>query len=453
MRHPIRDRKRIPEACAPRGQALSALLLTILCAAAASGDTPAQNAEKPLITFIRSEEPRAIRLLEEIVNINSGTMNFAGVRKVGDVVRPRFDALGFKTTWIDGTPFGRAGHLVAERKGRGPHVLLIGHLDTVFEPNHPFQRFERVDANTARGPGTADMKGGIIVGLAALAALNEVKALDRLHLTVILHGDEEDSGAPLALARATIIEAAKAADIAIGLENGADDPATAVTARRSSGRWQVKVTAKSAHSSQIFSDDVGAGAIYEVSRILNAFYEELRGEQYLTFNPGLVVGSTQVDYTPEPLSGAASGKDNIIAPQAIASGDLRAITLQQIADTQERMRKIVAAHLPHTTAEITFDNGYPPMAPSEGNRRLLSMYDQVSRDLGYGAVAAVDPRRAGAADISFAADHVDMAIDGLGLLGGGSHTPEEFADLRTFQIQAQRLAVLLFRLGRRGDSE
>ena len=87
-----------------------------------------------------------------------------------------------------------------------------------------------------------------------------------------------------------IIEAAKAADIAIGLENAADDPATAVTARRSSGRWQVKVTAKSAHSSQIFSDDVGAGAIYELSRILNAFYEELRGEQYLTFNPGLVVG-------------------------------------------------------------------------------------------------------------------------------------------------------------------
>jgi glutamate carboxypeptidase len=112
------------------------------------------------------------------------------------------------------------------------------------------------------------------------------------------------------------------------------------------------------------------------------------------------------------------------------------------------MQKIVDAHLPGTTAKITFTDGYPPMAPTPGNQRLLSLYDAVSRGLGFGPVTAVDPRDAGAADISFAADHVNMAIDGLGLLGGGSHTPDEFADLRTFQIQAQRLAVLLLRLSR-----
>lgn len=88
------------------------------------------------------------------------------------------------------------------------------------------------------------------------------------------------------------------------------------------------------------------------------------------------------------------------------------------------------------------------MTPTEGNTRLLSLYDAVSRDLGFGRVSAANPRRAGAADISFAADHVEMAIDGLGLLGGKAHTPEEFADLRTLQIQAQRLAVLLHRLGK-----
>lgn len=429
----------------------SAFLLLALSFAPAYGDTPQRTVEESLVAFVKADEPRAITLLEEIVNVNSGTMNLVGVRKVGDMLRPRFDTLGFTTKWVDGAAFGRAGHLVAERKGKGPHVLLIGHIDTVFEPNHPFQRFERVDRNIARGPGAADMKGGIVVGLTALGALKQANALDDLHITVVLHGDEEDSGAPLELARATLIEAAQAADIAIGLENADDDPATAVTARRSSGRWQLKVAARSAHSSQIFMDDTGAGAIYEMARILNAFYEELRSEQYLTFNPGLVIGSTQVEYTPEPLSASASGKDNIIAPEAIASGDLRAITPQQIKQTQERMRKIVAAHLPHTTAEITFHDGYPPMAPSDGNRRLLSMYDHVSRDLGFGPVAAVDPRRAGAADVSFAADHVEMAIDGLGLLGGGSHTAEEYADLRTFQIQAQRLAVLLYRLGRSPD--
>ena len=425
------------------------ILLIAFMSQAAAGKTPPDRSERALVEYVRSQQAPATQLLEKVVNINSGTMNFAGVRAVGEAFKPHFEALGFQTRWVDGAAFGRSGHLVAEHKGRGPHVLLIGHLDTVFEPDSPFQRFERVDENIVRGPGTADMKGGVVVALGALGALKQIGALDRLHITVVLHGDEEDSGAPLAAARATLIDAAKAADIAIGLENAADDPKTAVTGRRSSGRWQIKATGKTAHSSQVFTDEVGAGAIYEIARILNGFYTELQGEELLTFNPGLVIGSTQVEYVPEPLQGKASGKDNIVAPLAIASGDLRAITPEQITRTQEKMRAIVSRHLPQTSAEITFDEGYPPMAPTPGNARLLAMYDEVSKDLGFGPVTAVNPRRAGAADVSFAADHVDMAIDGLGLLGGDAHTPAEFADLRTFQIQAQRLAVLLYRLGKK----
>jgi glutamate carboxypeptidase len=425
------------------------VLVLLVC----SGAPPAEAArttriEKDLVAYIRTQQEPAIALLEQSVNINSGTMNFAGVRAVAEVFRPRFEALGFQTQWIDGKPFGRAGHLLAVHEGRGKHVVLIGHLDTVFEPNHPFQRAERTDANTLRGPGTADMKGGIVVALTALEALKKVGALDALRITVVLHGDEEDAGEPLSAARATLIGAAKGADVAIGLENAADDPATAVTARRSSGRWQIRASGRTEHSSQIFTEEVGAGAIYELARILNGFYTELRGDEFLTFNPGLIAGSTQVEYVPEPLQARISGKDNIIAPIAIASGDLRAISPQQIVDTQRRMREIVAAHLPHTDAQITFDDSYPPMAPTDGNARLLGMYDQVSQDLGFGAVSAVNPRRAGAADISFVANEVGMALDGMGLLGGGSHTPNEFADLRTLQIQAQRLAVLLYRLGK-----
>lgn len=406
--------------------------------------------EKALVAHVNANEKGHIALLEQIVTVNSGTMNFAGVRQVGDMLRPRFEALGFQVKWVDGTPFGRAGHLIATRAGRGPHVLLIGHIDTVFEPDHPFQKWERVDANIVRGPGTADMKGGIIVGLAALDALREAKLLDSLRITVVLHGDEEDSGRPLDLARRDLIEAAKAADIAIGLENAANDPKTAVTARRSSTSWIVKVTAKSAHSSGIFAEGVGAGAAYELGRILNGFYQEVRGAEFVTFNPGLIASSTQVDFKREPLGATLAGKNNIIAPLAIASGDLRTLTMQELEETRAKMRKVVEnGNLPHTSAEISFTDSYPPMAPTEGNRKLLSLYDAVSRDLGFGPVTAVNPRNAGAADISFAADHVEMAIDGLGLLGGGSHTPEEFADLRTYKIQSQRLAVLLYRLGKK----
>jgi glutamate carboxypeptidase len=435
MRHPV---------CAV------SLLLASFCGTALAA--PRDKSETAMVEYVKTQQEPAIQLLETVANINSGTMNFAGVRKTGDVFEPRFAALGFKTQWIDGTPFGRAGHLVAHRqgkaKGKGKHILLIGHLDTVFEPGSPFQKYRRVDANIASGPGTADMKGGIIVALVALAALDKVKALDTLEITVVLHGDEEDSGAPLDLARKTLIDAAKAADIAIGLENAADNPATAVTARRSSGHWEVTATGVTSHSSQIFTEDVGAGAIYELSRILNAFYTELSGEEFLTFNPGLIVGGAQVDFKTEPLQGSASGKDNIVVPKAVASGDLRCLTVAQRDKAKETMRRIVAAHLPKTSAEIVFDDGYPPMAPTEGNAKLLGIYDSVSRDLGFGSVTAVNPRKAGAADVSFAADYVDMAIDGLGLLGGGSHTDKEFADLRNFQVQSQRLAVLLYRLGK-----
>jgi glutamate carboxypeptidase len=382
-------------------------------------------AERALVKRVQAQQDSSIALLEEIVNINSGTMNFAGVRRVADVLRPRFEALGFTVRWENGAAFGRAGHLIAEHPGRGRHVLLIGHLDTVFEPNHPFQRFQRVDA---------------------LTALKETKALDGMHITMLMIGDEEDSGRPIEAARASLVAAAKAADVAIGLENGADDPKTALTARRGYTGWQIDVKARSAHSSQIFTDEVGAGAIYELARILHTFYDELHGEELLTFNPGLIAGSTQLNFDPKVLHAETFGKDNIVAPVAVATGDLRTISTEQLERTKERMRKIVAASLPGAASTITFSDGGVPMPPSDGNRKLLSMYDAVSRDLGFGPVTAVDPRRAGAADISYAAPYVEMAIDGIGLLGHGNHTPDEVADLRTFPIQSERLAVLLLRL-------
>ena len=421
------------------------VLLALACVAGSASAAPSA-AERAHVKRVQVQQEPAIALLEQIVNINSGTMNFAGVRKVADVLGPRFAALGFKLRWEDGAAFGRAGHLIAEHPGRGRHILLIGHLDTVFEPNHPFQKFERIDAQTVRGPGTSDMKGGLVVALAALTALEETKALDGMHITMVMIGDEEDAGRPIEAARASLVEAAKAADVAIGLENGADDPKTALTARRGYTGWQIDVKARSSHSSQIFTDEVGAGAIYELARILHTFYDQMHGEELLTFNPGLAAGSTQVKFDPQMLHAEAFGKDNIVAPVAVATGDLRTISAEQLERTKERMRKIVAASLPQTSATITFSDSGPPMPPTEGNRKLLSMYDAVSRDLGFGPVTAVDPRRAGAADISYAADQVEMAIDGIGLLGRGNHTPDEVADLRTFPIQSQRLAVLLLRL-------
>lgn len=410
-----------------------------------ASQSPLTPAERAITASIDRNNVDALALLERLVNINSGTMNFAGVRQVGDVLRQQFDALGFKTRWVDGTPFGRAGHLIAEHPGSGPKILLIGHLDTVFEPSSPFQRFERLNDSTARGPGIIDMKGGDVIMLHALRALKEAGVLDRMNVTAVFTGDEEDAGDPQSLARAALVEASRGAALALGFEDGAGDPRTAVVARRSAGSWTLRVKGTPAHSSQIFTPEVGAGAIYEASRILHEFYTTLSKEQYLTFNPGLIVGGTSTKVDTTGTVGSAAGKRNVVAEFAEVSGDLRALTPEQLEKARATMREIVARHLPRTSAEITFDDGYPPMAPTAGNQRLLAMYNQASRDLGLGPVEGVDPSRAGAADVSFVARNVPMIIDGIGLSGRDGHTVNETADLRMLPAQTKRAALVLYR--------
>lgn len=406
------------------------------------------RAERAIVRAVDQRRDAAVALLERVVNLNSGTLNLPGVRAVGDVFRAELDALGFTTRWVDGAPFGRAGHLVAEHGTRGPRVLLIGHLDTVFEPDSPFQRFERLDDSTARGPGVIDMKGGDVVIVEALRAMREAGVLDELRIRIVMTGDEERTGRPLAAARAALIEAAEWADIALAFEDGAADYRTAVTARRGSTSWDLRVTGRAAHSSQIFREDVGAGAIFEAARILQRFHAELSAVPYLTFNPGVILGGTEVAYDAAQARGSAFGKNNVVAEHVVVSGDLRTLSAEQLAEARTRMLAIAAEHLPHTAAELTFTDSYPPFAPSEGNGRLLAMFDQVSRDLGFGPVVAVDPRAAGAADISFTAGLVEMALDGLGTGGADDHTARETIDLRTLSIQAKRVAVLLHRLRR-----
>jgi glutamate carboxypeptidase len=423
------------------------VLLTVFSMQPSSGLTPDERA---LATYVDAHNLEAVALLERVVNINSGTQNLAGVQEVGRVFRAEFDALGFTTRWVDGAAFKRAGHLVADHPGPGPRILLIGHLDTVFEKDSPFQKFERIDERTARGPGIIDMKGGDVVMLAALKALHASGALKNMNVIAFMTGDEEDSGEPLSAARAALIEAANGADLAIGFEDGPADPKLAVTARRGTTGWEVRVTGKPSHSSQIFREDVGFGAAYEVARILNTFREQMAGEAHLTFNPGVMLSGTTVEFDSVQLRGSAFGKTNVVAEHAVVSGDLRALSREQFDRAKQAMTRIVAASLPHTSATITFDEGYPPMAPTEGNARLLAMYDHASRDLGFGTVTAVSPDRAGAADVSFVASSVKTIIDGVGLMGHGDHTVAETADLATLPSQTKRMAVLLHRIVKAG---
>jgi glutamate carboxypeptidase len=393
-----------------------------------------------------------LALLERAVNVNSGTMNLAGVREVGELFAKELDALGFRTRWVDGAAWGRAGHLLASRGSRGPKVVLVGHLDTVFEPDSPFQRFRRLDDSTASGPGATDMKGGNVVLLLALRALREQGVLDRLRVEVVLTGDEERPGSPIEAARADLLRAAEGASAAIGFEDGDGDPRHVVVARRGSSGWTLRVRGTPSHSSQVFREDVGPGAVLEAARLLQQFRDSLGFEPYLTFNPGLIVGGTAIAHDSASARGTAFGKSNVVAESTIVTGDLRTLTREQLARARATMERIVAAASPRTWASIRFSDSYPPLAPRDGNRRLLAMLDRASRDLGLGPLEPVDPSRAGAADVSFLDGLVPMVVDALGLKGLGGHTVQETARLQTLAWQAKRVAVTLARLEREARS-
>ena len=406
------------------------------------------RAEQRVRTGVAAAREEQITYLQRVVDIPSSTLNFEGVRKVGAVFRASLDSLGFTTNWV-AVPdaVGRAGHLVAEHRGRSGAVrlLLIGHLDTVVEPPGGGANFAREDS-TARAIGGADMKGGDVVILYALKALEAAGALRDLNITIVFTGDEEHPGEPLADARRALIEAAQHSDVALAFEAGNRSDVT--VARRGASAWRVTATGRQAHSAGVFGEAAGYGAIYEVARILDAFRTQLVGEQYLTFNAATVVGGTDVTYDTVAISGTAASKLNIIPPRAIAHGDLRFISSEQLDRTRERMRSIVAQHLPGTDATIVFRDEYPAMSPTPGNARLLAVYDSASQALGYGPVAALDPGRRGAGDISFVAPLID-GLDGLGALGSGSHAPGERVHLKSLGMQTERAAVLLYRLGRR----
>jgi glutamate carboxypeptidase len=424
--------------------------LALLASAPASAAL--SPAEQTMVRTVDAEQAQTVAMLQRWVDQNSGTMNIAGVEAVRRMVEPEFRALGFTTQWIDMSAAKRAGHLVARHAGKknGKRLLLIAHLDTVFEADSPFQRWVR-QGDQGHGPGAGDDKGGIAVIVAALRAMKAAGTLKDANITVFLTGDEEDAGSPLSISRRDLVAEGKKADVALDFEdlsqqdgpNGPVDMGS--TARRSAGSWTLTVTGRSAHSAGVGANDYGA--IYELARIIDQFRRELP-EDKLTYNVGLVGGGQTVALDPAKIRLEATGKTNIIAASAVARGDLRAISQDQIDRVRAKMRAIVGQSLAGAKAEISFDeDGYPPMPPTAGNRALLAKLNVVNGDMGLAQMGELDPARRGAGDISFVAADVDGLV-GLGPASDGSHTDKEVVDIPSIAKQAKRAAILMSRLAR-----
>ncbi|KLU35319.1 peptidase M20 [Massilia sp. WF1] len=415
--------------------------------------------EQRIVAEVHAHAPQALELLRQSVLINSGTMNHQGVRAVGKLFRDQFDELGFKTRWIEMPPeMRRAGHLLAEREsgqrqGGGKRLLLLGHLDTVFEPGNATPAWEPQagpdgKVSQIRGQGVADMKGGDVIMIEALRALQRAGVLDGARIAVVLTGDEENAGNPKSVARGDMVELAKRSDVALSFESsmpGKNGVPAATVGRRSSGSFDLEVKARQGHSMAVFGAN-GYGAVYEAARILDAFRQQVV-EPGLTFNPGVILGGTEVSFDEAGSRGSAFGKTNIIANTVTVKGDLRALDPAQRDRAQARMREIVAHSLPGASAKIDFRESYPPMAVTPGNLKVLAQYSQASQDAGLGPIDVVPPESRGAGDIQFAAPHVD-SLDGLGAGGSGTHSPNESLDVASIERGAIRAALLMYRLTR-----
>lgn len=403
--------------------------------------------EQQLIQLIKQQMPQTIDLLKQSVNINSGTFHINGVKAVGELYARELRALGFTVEWIAmPDSLKRAGHLVAYRKGKkGKKLFLIGHLDTVFEPDMPANPFTMLNDSTATGQGVNDMKGGDVLIIAALKAMHQLRMLDETTITVYMTGDEENAGYPREISRGDFIARAKEHDIALAFET-ATNLNTIATARRGASGWHLEVEGRQAHSSGVFGA-AGYGAIYEAARIVNSFRETLSKEQYLTFNPGLFMGGSELTYQDAAQSGTVSGKTNIISPKTVVIGDLRFISETQKEAARNTMRQIVSQSLPGTKASIRFSDGIPAMSPTEGNAKLSVQLSAVSEAMGLGKVNPGNPGSRGAGDISYVAQYVDC-LDGLGASGRGAHAPGETINLKEYPLLIQRTAVFLYRLTR-----
>ena len=423
--------------------ALAAAVLALPIRAAELNPT-----EHRIVAEVRAWSGEALGLLERSARINSGTMNVAGVRAVGEVFAKEFEQIGMRTAWLDmPADMRRAGHLVALSEGKqGKRLLLLGHLDTVFEPDAPGPLWER-EGEYARGQGVGDMKGGNVVVVAALRALHRVGALGNTRITVMFTGDEEDAGEPRSVSRRDMVELAKRSDIALGFEGTVTDQgqATATVGRRATASFDLEVKARQGHSQGVFGPG-GFGAVYEAARFLDGFRRQVV-EPGLTFNPGVILGGTDVAYDEAKAGGTAAGKTNVIANTVTIKSDLRYLDYAQRDRAQAKMREIVGQSLPGASATISFRDSYPPMAVTPGNLKLLDLYSQASSDAGLGSIAALPATARGAGDIQFVAPYVD-SLDGLGASGAGAHSPAERVELASIERAAIRTALLIYRLTR-----
>lgn len=379
------------------------------------------GAERAVVEWLAGQEQAMLKLLETLVNTDSGSHDKAGVDAVGAHIRGFLDSHGIASEVMPDATFGDAIAATVGRGGNRP-ILLMGHRDTVFPKGEPARRPFRIEGDRAYGPGVADMKAGLVMNCFVLAALGKFGGANS-PVTALFTGDEE-IGSPFS--RTVIERHARAARAVFNSEPGRARGA-AVTGRKGGVFMRFDITGKAAHSGANF--EVGISAINELAHkilALNALCDLSRG---ITLNVGVVAGGQTV---------------NTIAPSARGEVDLRFVTPADRAATMAKVEAIMAtAHVPGTETRLEITGEFLPLVETAAGKALYEHYAAGLREQGHETKALFT---GGCADSGFAAATGTPTICGVGPVGGRAHSPDEYLEIDTLVPRAQALALAVLRL-------
>ena len=367
-----------------------------------------------------------LQLLEQVVNVDSGTGDVVGGRKVAGMLIPRLKALGMTVESVPAEEPGLAENTVATLIGHGKtRILMIGHIDTVFEPGTAQRRPFRSDDKRAYGPGVADEKGGVIEGVYALQILHDL-GVSNFGKIVLLMETSEERGSPGT--RALIGKLLKDADVELNLESG-DVPDTLTVWRKGSDTFRIDVKGQAAHAGIAPQD--GRNAALELIHQISGL------EVFPKSGDGVTVNLTVMH---------AGTRANIIPEEAWAQVNVRVRDKADFGPVERVLRKNAETTvIPDTKVTISGGEGFPPLPNNPATDSLAARAQRIYAGLGHTLALGGN---GGASESALAADAGVAALDGLGPVGGGFHSDQEFLELQTVTPRLYLLTMLLIDLGK-----
>jgi glutamate carboxypeptidase len=407
-----------------RAQVVLAAIVAILTVSFISPSYARPDAR--VLAAVKTCEPKARALLQQLVQIDSGTSDVAGLVAMGTILKIELENLGAKVESVSATAPAVGDNVVATLTGTGKgRILLIAHMDTVFPRGTVAQRPYKVVGDHGIGPGAGDDKAGIVTAVCALRALHELNYRDYARITLILNSNEETGSVGT---RDLIRAKAKKSDAAINLERGVPPDGLEVT-RKGSAVITVEIIGRAAHSG--LEPERGRNAIVEASHQVLQLGALADSAKETTVNVTMFEGGNAI---------------NVIPDHAIIRADVRAFTPEEFDRVETGLKKLAGDTIvPEVQVNASITRKFPPWPPSASTQALLIRAQKLYAEIG-GQLAGVPV--GSSADVAFAAETGTPCIDGVAILGGGAHGVDDYADLSSIVPRVYLLTRMLMDLGR-----